>query len=457
LRVNVSGVNDAIENFRQAVDGPHSVKVHLELDANGLLQTSEVNLIIVHEEDEKSRIEKLTDGISNLFGSGDQKETKEDTEQKTTETLPPTTDQSESPDTITSPISIVSLQKQSEESSTTQSPEPTESTTTASPPLLQKKTMIHPLIFNTEILDPVNPPTESIGASMAILHEFEAADKERSLLLEARNQLERTIYDTRRDIEEEFAEYTTREEIDNLSTITKTTFLWFDDEGHFAPRSAIEEHLDKLREAIDPIKRRIKAFTELPQALTALKELLTRTAEPLQVVMELNSASNTSTASEYIMTLNDSLTTEEENRKTGLPIYSLGDVESMKKIIDETKTFLKETNVALNNCDKRADPPVRLSAVTEKAAALSAKLDYYGHKGEIWFATYKRLFVIKKEALANAAKMANATINATEVNETLSDPLKEEVEEAEDAEPSVTTEEPTETPKPETSTPRSEL
>nr|CDS27994.1 Heat shock protein Hsp70 [Hymenolepis microstoma] len=442
LRVNVSGVNEAVENFRQGVNGQHSVKVHLELDANGILQTSEVNLMIVHEEDEKSKIEKFADGISSLFGSGDQ--IRKDTEQKTTETLPPTTDQPKSSDT-----------EQSDESSTTQSPEPTETTTTTtSAPALQKKIMIHPLTFSAEILDSVNPPSESVGASMIILHEFEAADKERGLLLEARNELERTIYDTRRDIEKDFVEHTTREEIDNLNTITKTIYLWYDDEGQYAPRSAIEEHLDKLREAVSPIKRRIKAFTELPQALTALEELLTRTAEPIQAVMELNSASNTSTASEYIMTLNDSLTEEEENRKTGLPIYSLSDVESMEKIIAETRTFLKETNIALNECDKRADPPVRLVTVTEKTSDLAAKLDYYGHKGEIWFATYKRLFVIKRETLANAAKMANVTIDATEVNETLSDSPDEEDEEID--EPSVT-EEPTEVPKPETSTPRSEL
>lgn len=65
----------------------------------------------------------------------------------------------------------------------------------------------------------------------------------------------------------------------------------------------------------------------------------------------------------------------------------------------------------LNKCDKRADPPVRLVTVTEKTAALTAKLEYYGHKGEIWFTTYKRLFLIKKEALAMATKVANTTIS----------------------------------------------
>ncbi|KAM3173465.1 hypothetical protein ACTXT7_012448 [Hymenolepis weldensis] len=452
LKVNISGVNEAIENFQKSGNEPQAVKVHLELDASGILQTSEVNLIMAHEEIGKSTIGRLTDGISSLFGSGDQKETKqEDTEQKTTETPSPTTDQPSSYDT-----------KQYEGSSTTQSTEPTETTITTPVPPLQK-TMVHPLTFHVEILDSVNPPSESVGASMKILYEFDAADKERDLLYEARNELERTIYSTRRDIEKDFIDHTTKEEIDNLNTITKEISLWYDDESHYAPRSAIEEHLGRLREIVDPIRSRIKAFAELPQALTALKEILTSTAEPIKLVMEVNSASNTLTASEYILTLNDSLTEEEENRKTGLPIYSLEDVENMKKIIAATKTFLKETKDTLDKCDKRADPPVRLVTVTEKAAALTAKLEYYGHKGEIWFTTYKRLFLIKKEALAMAAKAANTTINATEANETLFELPTEADEEFADAadvkdqvtEESSVTEEPTENLKSETSTPRS--
>lgn len=57
LKVNISGVNEAIENFQKSGNEPQAVKVHLELDASGILQTSEVNLIMAHEGNGKSTIE----------------------------------------------------------------------------------------------------------------------------------------------------------------------------------------------------------------------------------------------------------------------------------------------------------------------------------------------------------------------------------------------------------------
>lgn len=68
---------------------------------------------------------------------------------------------------------------------------------------------------------------------------------------------------------------------------------------------------------------------------------------------------------------------------------------------------------ALATCDNQADPPVHLVTVTERTAALVAKLEYFGHKGETWFTTYKRLFDIKKVLLDEAAKKAQAEANAS--------------------------------------------
>lgn len=55
--MNISGVNASIENFKKGGHEPQAVKVHLELDASGIIQTSEVNLILTHEEEPKSTIE----------------------------------------------------------------------------------------------------------------------------------------------------------------------------------------------------------------------------------------------------------------------------------------------------------------------------------------------------------------------------------------------------------------
>lgn len=53
--------------------------------------------------------------------------------------------------------------------------------------------------------------------------------------------------------------------------------------------------------------------------------------------MRANSVAHPLIASEYIQTLNESFTKEEEDRKVGLPIYSLEEVETMRKLIADTK------------------------------------------------------------------------------------------------------------------------
>lgn len=75
----------------------------------------------------------------------------------------------------------------------------------------------------------------------------------------------------------------------------------------------------------------------MPQALNLLKDVLKTKAEPIHLLMLANSAVNTSTAGDYVISLNESLTDEEEKRTTGLPIYSLEEVASVKKVVEETK------------------------------------------------------------------------------------------------------------------------
>ncbi|KAL5961073.1 Hypoxia up-regulated protein 1, partial [Taenia solium] len=410
MNVSILGVKEVIEKFEANGYSPQAVKTHLELDASGILQLSEVNLIMTHEGLENksdgttSTLKKFADGISNLFGSGEGKASEDKAQ-----------------------LSNALEQTKGD-----------------------NETLTHPLPFQVQILDLVSPPVESVGASMAILREYDAADNERDLLNEAKNNLERTIFITLSDIEVAFDNHTTESELEELSATINEISQWYDEEGHYAPRSVVEEHLTRLREVVDPYKRRVQAFAELPAALTKLEELLTSKAQAINIVMHANSAHETVTASEFVQALNETLGKEEEEMKVGLPIYTHEEVEALKKLIAETQTWLIETRALLVNCDPRADPPVHLVTVTERTAALNAKLDYFGHKGETWFTSYKRLFELKKVLLIEAARKAEAASNATAENAT--------VVEAPQVEGDHPPPEESETvPKPETTTPRSDL
>ncbi|EUB62508.1 Hypoxia up-regulated protein [Echinococcus granulosus] len=390
MNVSILDVKAVIEKFEESGHSAQAVKTHLELDASGILQLSEVNLIMTHEEQQNksngttSTLKKFADGISNLFGSGERKASE---------------DKAKPPDAL----------------------EQTRG---------DNETLIHPLSFQVQILDLVSPPVESVGASMAILREYDAADNERDLLNAAKNDLERTIFTTLSDIEISFDNHATEVELEALSATVDETSRWsMISSLCISPilviieqtlgLHVVEEHLAKLREVVDPYKRRVRAFAELPAAMTKLEELLTSKAQAIGIVMRANSALETVTASEFVQALNETLGKEEEEKKVGLPIYTQEEVEALRKLIAETQTWLMEVRTLLANCDRRADPPVRLVTVMERTAALDAKLDYFGHKGEIWFTTYKRLFDIKKLALAEAARKAEIAGNATAENATV--------------------------------------
>lgn len=104
----------------------------------------------------------------------------------------------------------------------------------------------------------------------------------------------------------------------------------------FCALKVVEEHLTKLREVVDPYKRRVQAFAELPAALAKLEELLTSKAQAIGIVMHANSAQETVTASEFVQALNETLEKEEE-KKVGLPIYTYEEVEALRKLVTETQ------------------------------------------------------------------------------------------------------------------------
>ncbi|VDM35547.1 unnamed protein product [Hydatigera taeniaeformis] len=128
MNVSISNVNSVMEKFEESGHSPQAVKTHLELDASGILQLSEVNLIMVHGGPENksngtpSTLKKFADGISNLFGSGDSK-------------------------AMGDKVNLPDVLEQSNGSN---------------------ETLIHPLPFHVQILDLVSPPVESVGASMAM-------------------------------------------------------------------------------------------------------------------------------------------------------------------------------------------------------------------------------------------------------------------------------------------------
>uniref|UniRef100_A0A5K3FR84 Hypoxia up-regulated protein 1 n=1 Tax=Mesocestoides corti TaxID=53468 RepID=A0A5K3FR84_MESCO len=393
LNASISGINEEMQKFDREGYKPQAVKAHLELDASGILRLSEVNLIMSHvspedkADDNASTLKKFADGISNLFGSSEGK-------------APDRTN-------ITAPQSPESSSdgEDPEQANQTQSTEPPRNLSepgSYTPVIPQKKTMLHPLPFHVKILDYVNPPKESIGSSLAILQEYEDADNERDLLNRAKNDLEKIIFATFAYIDNAFDNHTTSEELDSLRQLTNEISDWYEEEGYHAPRSAVEERLTMLRDAIDPFLRRVKAFAELPNALDSFEEVLNAKARTIALFMYANTADKAITASEYVQNLNASVGGSLDDKKVGLPIYTDEEVDVLRKLTTESQNWLKKTREALAICDNKADPPVHLSEVMDRKVTLSAKLEYYAHKGEVWLITYKRLLDIKKAAAVTA-------------------------------------------------------
>ncbi|VDD77396.1 unnamed protein product [Mesocestoides corti] len=460
LNASISGINEEMQKFDREGYKPQAVKAHLELDASGILRLSEVNLIMSHvspedkADDNASTLKKFADGISNLFGSSEGKAP--DRTNITAPQSPESSSDGEDPEQAnqvgeaTAPL-VVSLSlfwvhsafsrcstdaiyRAPEESFRARLLHSSNSSkkvlrlhtgtlrhtalhSADAPPLgafcrpppklllllfLSAPTMLHPLPFHVKILDYVNPPKESIGSSLAILQEYEDADNERDLLNRAKNDLEKIIFATFAYIDNAFDNHTTSEELDSLRQLTNEISDWYEEEGYHAPRSAVEERLTMLRDAIDPFLRRVKAFAELPNALDSFEEVLNAKARTIALFMYANTADKAITASEYVQNLNASVGGSLDDKKVGLPIYTDEEVDVLRKLTTESQNWLKKTREALAICDNKADPPVHLSEVMDRKVTLSAKLEYYAHKGEVWLITYKRLLDIKKAAAVTA-------------------------------------------------------
>lgn len=64
MNVSILGVKEVIEKFEASGHSPQAVKTHLELDPSGILQLSEVNLIMTHE-----GLENKSDGTTSTLKS----------------------------------------------------------------------------------------------------------------------------------------------------------------------------------------------------------------------------------------------------------------------------------------------------------------------------------------------------------------------------------------------------
>lgn len=265
------------------------------------------------------------------------------------------------------------------------------------------KTIKVALEVTTTITDLEQISAEEITAAKKILSDYEKAEKEKLEREEAMNALEALVYDLPIKLEEgeEFSQYVTAEEKENIEKEVQRLRTWLEDDVSFETKTAEfvdnKKILDKLTA---PAKKRIKHRMEMPKAVEALDQMFNHSRVFFETAKNL---------------------TEIED-----PVFTTTELEVLEKLIQSTEEWWKEKQDLYVKQSKNEDVTVTPQDVYEKARDLDREVKYLLNK--------LKSFVPKKKEEPKENKTEEAEPKAEEKEEKKAEETTEETVKTESSE-----------------------
>ncbi|XP_055642107.1 hypoxia up-regulated protein 1 [Toxorhynchites rutilus septentrionalis] len=342
-RVSLTEVSKKLDANKAENVESKGIKAHFALDDSGLFQLANVELVLEKtvNGDDESTLQKLGNTISKLF-SGDSSEDK------------PTTDEVPKEDGTKETKPVDSNKTEESISSNDTKPE------NATKPKLV--TIKEPIPFKVELVY-VNPLDETEFENslkkIKLLNEIDQAKKRRETAL---NALESFVIDAQVKLdEEEYASCATQEESDSIRASCLKISDWLYEDGADADAETYENKLEELRAVANQVYARHWEHKERPEALGALKQMITG-AEGF-----LDKAKNFT--------------------KEGNPVkdvFTQVEIDTLDRIIRETIEWQGTEVAEQKKLPKNA--PVRLTVkdITDKMAMLDREVKYLVNKLKLW-------------------------------------------------------------------------
>jgi len=340
-RVRVSGVDAAYaaEVTEKEADFK-GIKAHFSLDASGLLQLGDVEMLVekyveVAPEpikpaaEEDSTLSKIGDTLNKMFGGEDPVEEKKNA-----------TDEKED---------------------STKDAEKTEETADKTPQAAKnetKKLQVNKILLNSSVvlLDMSGPTQEEFNASISKLQEIEVQEKERQRREASLNTLESAILDIKDKMsQDEYLECAESADAEKITTMCNEFEEWLYEDGFGASADDYDAKTAELKALFDPVAGRVTEHRERPAALKVLEGVMTNSSQFLRKVKE----------------------------GTAADLLTDSDTQHLDLLITDTQKWLEEASTAQAALAPSAEPALTVQDIATKVQDLDREMKYLVGKMKI--------------------------------------------------------------------------
>ncbi|GFO47003.1 hypoxia up-regulated protein 1 [Plakobranchus ocellatus] len=214
-----------------------------------------------------------------------------------------------------------------------------------------------------EIMDVQGFSEEKFKAAKQRLTDLRKADKAKVELEKAQNELEAFIFDAQDKLSQEIYEKcSTPEEKENMLQKLSEASDWLYDQVD-AKKSDYTEKLKSLKDLTKAVGKRVAELQERPKALEALRSALNQTTVFLATVKNLTSIPGSEALE-------------------GDSIFTPVEVETLEKIIVETRKWRDDTLKAQEKLKDSEDPVLLVDDVAQKISALDREMRYLINKAK---------------------------------------------------------------------------
>lgn len=404
--VSVTGVGEAFKKHNEENVEAKGIKAHFNLDSGNVLTLDYIEALFERAPPAENSTEKgsafsdIVGGISSFFsgsegGDSEKKADEQGSQEQTAKSEDggdkPKGESGESSSSKTESPQPDNSTSSSNASNTTQANSTTNST--AVPKKKPQPVMLKESLSFTVVRQDIVPAAEAaVAESKKRLAEMTERDLEKKLLEAAKNSLESFIFDMQDKMYSD--EYVQASEEEERTTITSTLSAasdWLYEDGESADRKAFEDKLSELKKATRKVTKRVKEHQERPKLVKQLRSLLNSSHH-----FVLAARNYTTPAPGYL----DSL-------------YTKVEVDTLEKLVNETMTWLNETEAKQDALKLAAEPVLTITDLKDKATNLDREVYYLGNKAKYYVPKKKPNDTAKASAKNESVNATNGNSNST--------------------------------------------
>ncbi|OTF77659.1 hypothetical protein BLA29_007850, partial [Euroglyphus maynei] len=206
---------------------------------------------------------------------------------------------------------------------------------------IKKKIVKEEIITNVEQLDgDFQLSSETISASQRKLDTLNEREQDKLKRDQMKNALESFIHETKDKLnQDDYSQSVTNDERENIEKELRTVSEWLDYESDSEQASTFEEKLTKLSGQTKDLFERVREHRERPEALSSLTSMLN---------------------------IADMFHTNAMNVSKDEQIFTDVELSTLKKLIDDTKTWMNDQIREQDSLPRTANPLLTVRIIVEK-------------------------------------------------------------------------------------------